>query len=198
MPKIRLPYYALVSFGLLLTLLLAACGSNSGTGGYGGVGTGATQATTPGPTATQAPSPTSTSSSNNYCTRYCTQPSPTATGTSNGAVVIKSASISVGGKTETVLTDAQGKTLYYRTTDTPTSVCTGGCASAWPPVLGTTAPASPSGFPGKLTVLTDANGSQLAYNGHPLYTFSGDSGPGQSKGQNVLGIWFVVTPALTA
>jgi predicted lipoprotein with Yx(FWY)xxD motif len=98
----------------------------------------------------------------------------------------------------TVLTDAQGKTLYYRTSDTPTSVCSGGCASAWPPVLNATAPSSPSGFPGKLTVLADANGHQLAYNGHPLYTFAGDSGPGQASGQGFGGIWFVVTPALTA
>lgn len=198
MPKIRLPYYALASIGLLLALFAAACGSNSSTGAYGGGGTGAVQTTTPTPAVTQAPSPTSTSSSSGYCTRYCNQPSPTSTGTSSEAVVIKAASIPIGGKTETVLTDAQGKTLYYRTSDTPTSVCSGGCASAWPPILGTTAPGSPSGFSGKLTVITDANGSQLAYNGHPLYTYAGDSGPGQASGQGFGGVWFVVTPALTA
>ncbi len=193
MERIRFMTFAIV--GLLLALVVAACGSNSGSGGaYGGVGVGAAQS--PTSTATAAPSPTSTSSSSS-CGRYCT--SPTSTPTSTGsATSIKSASVSVTGTMETVLTDAQGKTLYYRTTDTATSVCSAGCAAAWPPVLSTTVPANPSGFTGKLTVITDANGSQLAYNGHPLYTYAGDSGPGQANGQNAAGIWFVVTPALTA
>jgi predicted lipoprotein with Yx(FWY)xxD motif len=96
-----------------------------------------------------------------------------------------------------VLTNAQGLTLYYRTTDKPTSVCSGTCARTWIPLL------LPSGTPtastrlsGTLSTLTDANGRQVTYNGHPLYHYVGDSKPGQATGQGVAGIWFVATPSL--
>jgi predicted lipoprotein with Yx(FWY)xxD motif len=45
-------------------------------------------------------------------------------------------------------------------------------------------------------VLTDTNGNQVEYNGHPLYTFSGDTAPGQANGEGVAGMWYVVTPNL--
>ena len=38
-------------------------------------------------------------------------------------------------------------------------------------------------LPGTLSLMNDANGSQVAYNGHPLYTYSGDSAPGQANGE---------------
>jgi len=91
-------------------------------------------------------------------------------------------------------------TLYYRTTDAPpTTVCSGGCASAWPPLLvsGTSTPTSSTSLSGKLSVQADANGMQVEYNGHPLYTFSGDSAPGQTNGEGIGGIWHVCTPNLT-
>jgi predicted lipoprotein with Yx(FWY)xxD motif len=52
-------------------------------------------------------------------------------------------------------------------------------------------------FTGKLTVVADANGNQAGYNGHPLYTYSGDTGPGQTTGEGVGGVWHVCTPSLT-
>jgi predicted lipoprotein with Yx(FWY)xxD motif len=106
----------------------------------------------------------------------------------------------VNGKSETILTNAQGMTLYFRTTDKPPStVCSGGCASAWPPMLvsGSSAPTSGTALSGKLSVQADANGMQVEYNGHPLYTFSGDSAPGQTTGEGIGGIWHVCTPSLT-
>src|SRR6266581_1853625 len=48
----------------------------------------------------------------------------------------------------------------------------------------------------KLSVQTDVNGNQVEYNGHPLYTFSGDSAPGQTNGEGITGMWFVATPNL--
>jgi hypothetical protein len=46
--------------------------------------------------------------------------------------------------------------------------------------------------------LNDANGSQVAYNGHPLYTYSGDSAPGQANGEGFGNIWFVAPTTLPA
>ncbi len=92
--------------------------------------------------------------------------------------------VTVAGKSENVLTNAQGFTLYYHTIDTPTSVCSGGCAAAWPPVLlpsGT--PGSSLSLPGTLGVETNANGRQVTYNGHPLYGWTRDTSAGQATGE---------------
>jgi predicted lipoprotein with Yx(FWY)xxD motif len=48
-----------------------------------------------------------------------------------------------------------------------------------------------------LTIVTDANGNQVEYNGHPLYTYSGDTASGQTTGEGVGGVWHVVTLNLT-
>jgi predicted lipoprotein with Yx(FWY)xxD motif len=101
----------------------------------------------------------------------------------------------VGGKTETVLVDAQGLPLYYYKLDTPTkSFVSGTLASLWPP-LDSSNP-TVSGASGKLSVTHDANGAQVAYNSHFLYTFADDSA-GHVSGQGVED-FFVATPGLTA
>jgi predicted lipoprotein with Yx(FWY)xxD motif len=89
----------------------------------------------------------------------------------------------IGGVT--VLTNSGGLTLYWFAPDTPTkSVCNGGCAAYWPPVRGPLT-AGP-GVTGRLGTITRADGStQETYNGHPLYTYVGDSGPGQAHGNNL-------------
>jgi predicted lipoprotein with Yx(FWY)xxD motif len=121
-----------------------------------------------------------------------------SSGSSSNAL-IKTATAMVSGKSETILTDAQGKTLYYFTPDTATtSACTGSCAQNWPPLLatGSGTPTSATTLSGKLSTQTTANGNQVEYNGHPLYTFAADSAPGQTNGEGVLGKWFVATPDL--
>lgn len=117
-----------------------------------------------------------------------------------GPADITTATIPVAGKTMTVLTTPAGRTLYYFTPDSPTKVaCTAACAQTWPPLLATSATptASPS-LPGKLTALDGANGKQILYNGHPLYTYVRDTASGDANGQGVAGKWFVATPGLTA
>jgi predicted lipoprotein with Yx(FWY)xxD motif len=99
----------------------------------------------------------------------------------------------IGGKT--VLTNGKGFTLYSFAPDTPTtSKCYGTCAAYWPPAIGTSA--AGSGLPGKTTTIKRTDGSlQLTYNGHPLYTYVGDSAPGQASGNNVNlngGLWLEV------
>jgi hypothetical protein len=77
-------------------------------------------------------------------------------------------------------------------------VCTGGCASLWPPLTvpaGTTKVAGGAGVSSSdLGIIMRTDGShQITYKGMPLYTYTGDTKPGQASGQGVGGTWFVVT-----
>jgi predicted lipoprotein with Yx(FWY)xxD motif len=125
--------------------------------------------------------------------------------TGNGAAaspsstpLIHTASIQVAGKTQTVLKNPKGLTLYYLTADTATAIaCSGGCASNWPPLLSPSGtPTSSPALPGTLSVLNGPNGNQVVYNGHPLYTYSKDGETADANGQGVGGKWFVATPDL--
>jgi predicted lipoprotein with Yx(FWY)xxD motif len=94
----------------------------------------------------------------------------------------------VGGVT--VLTNAKGFTLYTFAPDTSTtSKCNGACATNWPPVK----PGTASGVTGAFATITRSDGSaQLAFHGHPLYTFVLDKSPGQAHGNGVNafgGLW---------
>jgi len=105
----------------------------------------------------------------------------------------------VKGQSGTVLTNAKGLTLYYFTADSAThSALSRNCLQVWPPLLfsGSGGPTSSTSLTGKLSVQMDINGNQIEYNGHPLYTFSGDSAPRQTNGEGLYGVWFVATPDL--
>ena len=101
----------------------------------------------------------------------------------------------IGGTT--VLTDSKGFTLYWFVPDTSTtSKCTSSeCVKFWPPVVGPVT--AGSGVTGTLGTISRPDGStQATWNGHPLYTFKGDTAPGQTNGngQNVNGgVWHEVT-----
>jgi predicted lipoprotein with Yx(FWY)xxD motif len=115
-------------------------------------------------------------------------PAPTA---STAGAGLRTAAI--GG--ETVLTNGRGFTLYSFAPDTPTaSKCYGSCAAYWPPVTGTTT--ADSGLPGRIGAIARTDGfRQVTYNGHPLYTYIGDSAPGQASGNNLNlngGLWHEV------
>jgi predicted lipoprotein with Yx(FWY)xxD motif len=127
--------------------------------------------------------------------------SPGASSSSSATVGIGNATVS--GSSEQVLTDQAGHTLYYFGPDTPTtSQCTGSCAGIWPPLLLPSGQPTASGsLPGTLSVVSDANGRQVAYQGHLLYSYSGDSASGQANGNGVNlngGIWYAATPSLSA
>jgi predicted lipoprotein with Yx(FWY)xxD motif len=128
-----------------------------------------------------------------------TAPSSSALSPS-GAALIHTASIKVGDKTQTVLKNAKGLTLYYFTADTATKVaCTAGCTSNWPPLLATSGtPSSNPALSGELTVLNGANGNQVLYNGHPLYTYIKDGDVADAYGQGIGGKWFAATSDLAA
>lgn len=94
------------------------------------------------------------------------------------------------------LVDAKGMTLYLFTKDTPnTSNCYDKCATAWPPLLTTDKPVAGDGVDVSLlgtTKRTDGS-SQVTYNGWPLYYYQKDKAPGDVIGQDVGGVWFVVS-----
>jgi predicted lipoprotein with Yx(FWY)xxD motif len=102
------------------------------------------------------------------------------------AVGLKTANI--GGVT--VLTNDKGFTLYSFAPDTSTaSKCNGTCAQSWPPVK----PGTASAVKGAFGTIKRSDGSaQLTFHGRPLYTFVGDTAPGQAKGNGINafgGLW---------
>jgi predicted lipoprotein with Yx(FWY)xxD motif len=130
-------------------------------------------------------------------TTASTSPSPTAVS------VVAEVTKTVKGQNEVVLTNTSAMTLYYLTSDTPTSLaCQGACATFWPPlVLATGDPGSTLALPGKFTVAANANGRQVLYNGHPLYAFSKDKTTSDANGEGINafgGTWHVATPTLAA
>jgi predicted lipoprotein with Yx(FWY)xxD motif len=102
-------------------------------------------------------------------------------------VTIKTGSTSLG----IVLVTSDGFTLYIHAGDSAThSACTGGCATAWPPLLvkaGTKVKGG-SGASGRFATFKRADGTtQVTYNGHPLYSWTGDYSPGDTTGQGIGG-----------
>jgi predicted lipoprotein with Yx(FWY)xxD motif len=101
----------------------------------------------------------------------------------------------------TILVDSTGRALYLWEADTGTSsTCTGECAAQWPPLTTRGRPTASGGAEdSRLGTSRRSDGStQVTYNGHPLYFFAGDSGPGQENGQgsDAFGApWWVVNPA---
>jgi predicted lipoprotein with Yx(FWY)xxD motif len=108
------------------------------------------------------------------------------------------------GSAGAFLTDGSGRAVYLWTKDAmDSSACSGACAGAWPPVT-TTGAVTASGGVNKAdlsTIARSGGAKQVVYDGHPLYYFSGDSGPGQVSGQGSDGFgakWWLVDPAGTS
>ena len=112
----------------------------------------------------------------------------------SAAVVIASQNATLGS----FLVDSAGLTLYIYTKDTPnTSVCYGGCATAWPPLLTNGAPNAGTGVTASMlgtTTRTDGT-VQATYHGWPLYYFAKDKVAGDTTGEGVGSVWYVITPA---
>jgi predicted lipoprotein with Yx(FWY)xxD motif len=154
----------------LAGLALAACGSSGGT-------------------STAPPQPPSTSAG--------TPATPAPPATPAAPATVRVTSTTLGN----ILVDAQGRTLYLFQKDSgTTSTCTGACATFWPPLIAPGAPTSGSGANASLIGITKRpdGTSQVTYNGHPVYLFSGDQNPGDTNGQGVVafgGSWFALSPS---
>ena len=97
-----------------------------------------------------------------------------------------------------VLVDSAGMTLYVVTTDKEgESTCYGDCARAWPPLLTEAPPQAGQGVDAALLSTAErTDGSvQVIYNGMPLYYYNQDNAPGDTNGQGVRDVWFVVDPS---
>ena len=120
-----------------------------------------------------------------------------APGGSTAASVVSTKTSSLG----TFLVDGQGRTLYLWDADHgPKSTCSAACAQAWPPLTTTGTPKASGAVKSSLLgTATRADGSrEVTYAGHPLYTYAGDTQPGQTTGEgsNSFGApWWIVTTA---
>jgi predicted lipoprotein with Yx(FWY)xxD motif len=190
---------SLLLFGLLLTIFVAACGGTTTTTGSTSMGNTQTKSTTmmnatPTAATTMAPQPaaqpTTTGQMNNNNNNTMM----------NNNAFIKTTQVMINGKMVTVLTNTKGMILYYKLNDPkPASACTGACAQAWPPVIANAMDmmvSSSMQLPHKLTVFKTANGNQIEYDSHPLYTYAGDMTPGQFTGRGMGNVWYLVSTAL--
>jgi len=121
------------------------------------------------------------------CTSTTASPAPSSGGAAGAAgVTVGTASSASFG---TYLTGPNGMALYTHAGDSATSsTCTGGCASAWPPLATTGQPTAGSGVTGQLGTLTRADGTvQVTYAGLPLYYWQGDTKAGDVTGNGVAG-----------
>ena len=108
-----------------------------------------------------------------------------------------------GGSAGSFLTNGSGRAVYLWAADSMNkSTCSGACAGAWPPVTTTGKVTAADGAKtADLGTITRSDGSkQVTYDGHALYYFAGDSGPGQTHGQGSDSFgakWWLVAPAGT-
>ena len=115
--------------------------------------------------------------------------------TAGGTAMLRTTTI--GGVS--VLTNSSGRTLYSFAPDTPSSsACYGTCAAYWPPVIGN--PVAGQGVTvSKIATIRRTDGTlQVTYAGHPLYTYVGDTAPGQASGNDINlngGFWHEVPAA---
>lgn len=187
--------FPLASIAFMICLLLAACGgtqANSTTGSSNSsMGTSSqgmnSQAMGASPTAAY-PTPT----------MQATMPSDNNMNGGNGGnmnAFIHTAVVMLNGKNVHVLTTNKGFLLYYFLKDHMfTSTCTGACAQAWPPLLapqGMMTVSSSVPLPKKLSIKRTANGNQIFYDGHALYTYTGDMQAGQFNGRGMDNAWYL-------
>ena len=92
-----------------------------------------------------------------------------------------------------ILTDADGMTIYFFANDTEgVSNCEGDCLENWPPVEAEDSPVAGEGVTAELDTIERSDGTtQLTINGFPAYYFAGDSAAGDTNGQGVGEVWFV-------
>ena len=135
----------------------------------------------------------SSSSSNTTSSATGTQPAAQTSSSSSSAVLVKSASNSLG----TILVSNQGMTLYHLSGEQNGKfICTSAaCVGIWHPLIAPSTGTHSGGVSSLGTVKRPDGTMQVTYKGTPLYTFTGDQQPGETKGQGIkdVGTWTAVT-----
>jgi predicted lipoprotein with Yx(FWY)xxD motif len=148
---------------------------------------------------TGTPGYTSTTTNSGSGTPAATSTTQTTPSTTAATVLSLKTNATLGAYLTAASNDM---TLYRYTKDTQgsgVSTCYGQCAAIWPPYT-VKAPSSVvgmtlSGGTGTIGTITRTDGTiQVTYNGWPLYFYAPDKKPGDTTGQNVGGVWFVVKP----
>jgi predicted lipoprotein with Yx(FWY)xxD motif len=121
--------------------------------------------------------------------------SPEESSPSTGSATVMVATNATHGE---ILVDGEGRTLYLFTPDeagTPT--CYDACATAWPPLLATgDITVGPGLDDGDFSTATRTDsGDQVKIGNWPLYYFASDTAPGETKGQGLNDLWYVVSPS---
>lgn len=188
-------------FGLMgLALVLAGCVAPSG-GGEANQEPQAPAATS-APMATSASAPTMAPATAVPATALPV-PAKVVTTTIASAptaqVPMKPATVMVSknARLGQILTDNDGRTLYLFTKDTKdASNCYDNCAAAWPPLLTAGAPVAGDGASASLlgTTMRKDGTTQVTYNGWPLYYYVKDQKAGDTTGQDVGKVWYVLSP----
>ena len=123
------------------------------------------------------------------------EPSP---GTSSSAPAEEPVLAAADSDLGEIVVDVEGMTVYVFDKDTPgsgTSACTGGCLEAWPAVVADSDSPTVEGVSGEVGTITRDDGTlQVTLEGYPLYLWQDDTAPGDTTGQGVQGVWWVVTP----
>jgi predicted lipoprotein with Yx(FWY)xxD motif len=171
----------------LLALGLASCGGDDDDDPTVGADS---------PTTTEAASPTTTGLYDNSTeTTVTTEAAPDEGDGQAAEVVLTTGDTDLG----TVLVDTEGYTLYFFDPDTAdVAACTDACAQAWPPLSWLNDGTVGGDADPAMLGVADRDGApspQATYNGHRLYTYSGDSAPGDTTGNGVGDVWHAVTPA---
>lgn len=117
--------------------------------------------------------------------------SPASVANAASSSVSGSSSVTVSTKSTPlgkILVNSKGHTLYlFQSDKKDKSTCNGDCAKAWPPLKANGKTIAKGGVNSKLlSTITRSDGSkQVAYKGHPLYTFADDTKAGQTNGQGI-------------
>lgn len=176
---------AILALSLFGSALAVACGDDDN---YGSSSTPTTSAAL------------TTSSATSAATTAAASPSSPASSSTVASGDATSVKIATTGKGQ-VLTDASGFTLYTFDNDTAgtgKSVCSGGCAAAWPAATVTGTPSKPAGLTGDLATISRDDGlKQLTLAGHPLYRYAADKAPGDTAGDGVGGVWHIAKATTT-
>ena len=108
--------------------------------------------------------------------------------------------VEISKKYGRILVTASGRTLYFLTSESVTSLeCIGGCPHLWLPLLTKGRPRAGKGIVAKeLGTAKRGSAVQVTYHAHRLYTFSGDHAAGQANGEGISafgGKWYVISNA---